>query len=103
MNSVRRTRSTSFSISLLTASMRSIRITTSIAKFSGRVAKTLAAWPCADLAENDRHCLRVLILQIVGENLLVYVGELVPHGAAGGTADLLHDVADAVAAQDFGE
>ena len=44
MNSVRSVRSTSESTSFCTASMRSMRITTSMAKFSGSMLKTFAAW-----------------------------------------------------------
>ena len=43
MNSARSVRSTSATISLCTTSMRSIRITTSVAKSSGRWASTRAA------------------------------------------------------------
>ena len=52
-----------------------------------------------DLGEHDRDGLRVLVLQVVGEHGLVHVAELVPHGPAGGTADLLHDEVDAVLRQ----
>ena len=44
-----------------------------------------------DLGQHHRDGLRVFVLQVVGEHRLVHVAELVPHGAAGRTADLLHD------------
>ena len=44
MNSARSVRSTPSSTSFCTDSMRSIRITTSIAKLSGSIASTRAAW-----------------------------------------------------------
>ncbi len=44
MNSVRSVRSTSSSTSFCTASMRSMRMTTSIAKLSGSCESTRAAW-----------------------------------------------------------
>ena len=44
-----------------------------------------------DLREHDGDGLRVFVLEIVGEHHLVHVAELVPHGAAGGAADLFHD------------
>jgi hypothetical protein len=46
------------------------------------------------LGEHHRHGLRVFVLEIVGEHLLLDVGELLPHVAARRTADLLHDAAD---------
>ena len=49
-----------------------------------------------DLGQHHRDGLRIFVLQIVGENGFVHVGELVPHGAAGRTADFLHDHADLV-------
>ena len=56
-----------------------------------------------DLREDDGDSLRVFVLEVVGEHHLVDVAELVPHRAAGRTADLLHDVVDAVLAEDLGE
>jgi len=47
MNSLRRVRSTSSSTSFCTAAMRSMRMTTSMAKGSGSTPRTLAA--CSDL------------------------------------------------------
>jgi hypothetical protein len=38
-------------------------------------------------------------LEIVGEHLFLHVGELLPHVAAGGAADLLHDRADPLGRQ----
>jgi hypothetical protein len=56
-----------------------------------------------DLREDDGDRLRVLVLEVVGEHHFVDVAELVPHRAAGRTADLFHDVVDAVLAEDLGE
>ena len=55
----------------------------------------------ADLREHDRDGLRIFVLQIVGEHLFLHVGELLPHVAAGGSADFLHDVGDAVGRQEL--
>src|SRR5215510_5727062 len=52
-----------------------------------------------DLAEHHREGLRVLVLQIVGEDVLLDVGELLPHVAAGRSADLLHDAANPLGRQ----
>ncbi len=57
----------------------------------------------ADLGQDHRHRLRVFVLQIIGEDLLVHVGELVPHGPAGWAAQFFHDLGDALAADDLGE
>ena len=46
-----------------------------------------------DLGQHDGDGLRIFVLQVVGQNGFVHVGELVPHGAAGRTADFLHDLA----------
>ena len=56
-----------------------------------------------DLRQHDGDGLRVFVLQIVGQHLLIHVGQLVPHGAAGRTADLLHDGVDLVLAHDLGQ
>ncbi|MNX78719.1 hypothetical protein D3C86_1103250 [compost metagenome] len=50
-----------------------------------------------DLGQDHGHRLRVFVLQIVGEDGLVHVAELVPHGPAGGAADFLHQGVDALA------
>ena len=47
-----------------------------------------------DLRQHDGDSLRVFVLEIIGEHLLLHVGELLPHVAAGRTADFLHDIAD---------
>ena len=52
-----------------------------------------------DLRENHRHRLRVLVLEVVGENRLVHVGKLLPHGAPGRTAQILHDLINAILRQ----
>ena len=56
-----------------------------------------------DLREHHRDGLRVFVLQIVGEHRLVHVAELVPHGAAGRAADLLHQAVDLFLRQNGGE
>ncbi len=50
----------------------------------------------AQFRENDRDCLRVFVLEIVRQHLFLDVRELLPHVAACGTADLVHDAADAL-------
>ncbi|MND95402.1 hypothetical protein D3C80_876570 [compost metagenome] len=57
----------------------------------------------ADLGQNHGHRLRVFVLQIVGEDGLVHIAELVPHGPAGGAADFLHQGVDAVARHEGGQ
>lgn len=54
--------------------------------------------PCAglNLREDDGDGSRVFVLQVVGEDHFVDVAELVPHRPARGTANFLHDLADAV-------
>src|SRR5215510_7051623 len=52
-----------------------------------------------DLAEHHREGLRVLVLQIVSEDVLLDVGELLPHVSAGRSADLLHDAANPLGRQ----
>ena len=47
-----------------------------------------------DLRQNHRNGLRVLVLQVVRENVFLNVGELLPHVSACGTTDLLHDDRD---------
>ena len=47
-----------------------------------------------DLGEHDGDGLRIFVLEIVRQHRLVHVGELVPHGAAGRSADFLHDLGD---------
>ena len=47
-----------------------------------------------DLRQHHGDGLRVFVLEVIGEHLLLHVGELLPHVAAGGAADFLHDVAD---------
>src|SRR5262245_57335867 len=51
------------------------------------------------LREHDRDGLRIFVLQIIGEHLFLDVGELLPHVAAGGAADLVHDAGHAVRRQ----
>src|ERR1700722_7559511 len=41
----------------------------------------------ADFRQHDGDSLRIFVLEIVGEHLLLDVGELLPHVAAGGAAD----------------
>ena len=53
----------------------------------------------ADLRQHHGDGLRIFVLQIVGEHLLLHVGELLPHVAAGRPADFLHDVADPLGRQ----
>ena len=52
-----------------------------------------------DLGQHDGDGLRVFILEIVRQHGFVHIAELVPHGAAGGPADLIHDLRRALARQ----
>ena len=52
-----------------------------------------------DLGEHHRDGLRVFVLQVVGEHVVVHVGELLPHVAARRPADLLHDLDDTLGRQ----
>ncbi len=54
-----------------------------------------------DLGQHDGDGLRVFVLEVVGEHVLLHVGELLPHVAAGRPADLLHDDVDAVGRQEL--
>jgi hypothetical protein len=45
----------------------------------------------ADLGQDDRDGLRVLVLEVRGEHVLIDVAELVPDRTSGRTADVLHD------------
>ena len=92
MNSARKVRSTPSSTSFCTLSMRSIRITTSMEKLSGRSASTRAACSGRTLLSHHRDRLRVFVLEVVREHRLVHVAQLVPHGPAGRAAYLLHDL-----------
>ncbi len=56
-----------------------------------------------DLGEHHRNGLGIFVLEIVGQHRLVHIGQLVPHGAPGGTADFLHDRADLFGRQDVGQ
>ncbi len=49
----------------------------------------------ADLRQHHGDGLRIFVLEIVGEHLLLHVGELLPHIASRRPADFLHDGADA--------
>ncbi len=60
---------------------------------------TRAAVLRLQLRQHHRDGLRVFVLEIVGENLFLHVGELFPHVAAGGAADLVHDAVDALRRQ----
>ena len=53
----------------------------------------------AQLGHHHRHGLRVFVLEIVRQHLFVDVGELLPHVAAGRSADIVHDAADAILRQ----
>ena len=101
MNSVRSVLSTRSSTSFCTASIFSMRLTTSSASSSGRMPSTRAACSGLILDEHHRDGLRVFVLEIVGEHLFLDVGELLPHVAAGGAADLFHDAADALGRQEL--
>jgi hypothetical protein len=52
-----------------------------------------------DLGKNNSDSLRVFVLEVVGENVLLYVGELLPHVAPRRPADFFHDPADAIGRQ----
>ncbi len=51
------------------------------------------------LRQHHRDGLRIFVLEVVGEHLFLHVGELFPHVAAGGAADLVHDAVDALRRQ----
>ena len=61
-------------------------------EFFGQRAQHARGMFRLDLGQHDRDGLRIFVLEIVREHRLVHIGELVPHGAAGGTADFLHDL-----------
>ena len=61
-------------------------------EFLGQGAQHARGMLRLDLGQHHRDGLRIFVLQIVGQHRLVHIGELVPHGAAGGTADFLHDL-----------
>jgi hypothetical protein len=48
------------------------------------------------LGQHHRDGLRIFVLEIVGEHLFLDVGEFLPHVAAGGAADFVHDAGDAL-------
>ena len=52
-----------------------------------------------ELGQHDGDGLRIFVLEIVRQHLFLHVGELLPHVAAGGAADLVHDAADALRRQ----
>ena len=54
-----------------------------------------------DLGKDDRDRLGVLVLEIVGQDLLVHVGELVPHRATRRAAQFFHQVVDLVLRQEL--
>src|SRR3546814_4432172 len=56
----------------------------------------------SDVCSSDL-CLRVLVAQIVGEDVLVDVAQLIPHRPASRAADLLHDRHRAILGEDLGE
>jgi hypothetical protein len=51
------------------------------------------------LREHHRDGLRVLVLEIIGEHVFLHMGQLLPHVAAGGTADFVHDADNALGGQ----
>ena len=53
----------------------------------------------AQLRKHHGNGLRVFVLEIVRQHLFLDVGELLPHVAAGGAANLVHDAADALSRQ----
>eukprot|EP01035_Chromulina_nebulosa_P038233 gene38233-51646_t len=57
----------------------------------------------ANYLKNHGDRLGVFVLQIVGEDGLVHIAELVPHGPAGRTADFLHQPFDAVGGHERGQ
>ena len=99
MNSVRSVCSTRSITSFCTASICSMRLTTSSERSSGRIASTRAACSGAQLGQHHRHGLRVFVLEIVRQHLFLHVGELLPHVAAGGAADFVHDAVHALGRQ----
>ena len=99
MNSVRSVCSTRSITSFCTDSIRSMRLITSSERSSGRIAKHAGGVLGPQLGQHHRHGLRVFVLEIVRQHLFLHVGELFPHVAAGGAADLVHDAADALLRQ----
>ena len=62
----------------------------------GQRGEHLAGVVGGDLGEHHRDGLRVFVLEVGGEDVLLHVGELLPHVAAGGSADFFHDRIDAI-------
>ena len=52
-----------------------------------------------EFRQNHGNGLRVFVLEVIGENLFLDVGELLPHVAAGRSANLVHDSDDALRRQ----
>ena len=98
MNSVRSVCSTRSITSFCTASIFSMRLTTSSAMSSGRIGEHARGMLGLQLRQHDGDGLRVFVLEVVGEHLFLHVGELLPHVAAGRAADLVHDAGDALGA-----
>ena len=84
MNSVRSVCSTRSMTSFCTASIFSMRPTTSSARSSGRIAMHAGGVLRLPVRQH-RDGLRVFVLEVVGEYLFLHVG-LLPHVAAGGAA-----------------
>jgi hypothetical protein len=100
-NSVRSTRSTSFNIFLLTASMRSMHMTYFQGEFFRQGGRHHGRMRLVDLAQNDGDGLRVFIFQKISEDLFIPIIKLAPHRATRGTTDFFHDVADPILAEDL--
>ena len=99
MNSVRSVCSSRSITSFCTASIFSMRVDDVERELLGQDREHARGMLRADLREHDRDGLRVFVLEVVREHLLLHVGELLPHVAAGRPADLLHDAGDALGRQ----
>ena len=99
MNSVRSVCSTRSMTSFCTASIFSMRLTHVEREVLGQDREHAGGVLRPQLRQHHRDGLRVFVLEIVGEHLFLDVGELLPHVAAGGAADFVHDAADALGRQ----
>ena len=99
MNSVRSVCSTRSSTSFCTASIFSMRLTTSSDEVLRQDREHARGMLGPQLGQHHRDGLRVFVLEIVRQHLFLDVGELLPHVAAGRAADLVHDAADALRRQ----
>lgn len=58
---------------------------------------------CLNFRENNRNRLRIFVFQIIGQNVLVNIAELIPHGTSGRAADFFHNGGNTILIQRFGK